>query len=247
MQGFTRFRLQPMVALRLMPALLVASVVLHPALCGAQEVDAPARSNGSGSVFAPSGWLTLITPLQRRVDLKLTGFYIGELDVPVGQVDVSIRATKFLTITPSYMYYSAPASGLNELAPKPARFRDSYDEHQFRIDGTLTYSVRKLELSARNMYVRRFRQGAADDINRYRGRLGIAYPVAVAGSVWKPFADYEAYYDGGGGGWDKHRVLSGVTLPVTKRVLFQPSYMYERSDGTKDVHYLLFGLMVRTR
>jgi len=247
MQGFTRFRLQPMVALRLMPALLVASVVLHPALCGAQEVDAPARSNGSGSVFAPSGWLTLITPLQRRVDLKLTGFYIGELDVPVGQVDVSIRATKFLTITPSYMYYSAPASGLNELAPKPAGFTDSYDEHQFRIDGTLTYSVRKLELSARNMYVRRFRQGAADDINRYRGRLGIAYPVAVAGSVWKPFADYEAYSDGGGGGWDKHRVLSGVTLPVTKRVLFQPSYMYERSDGTKDVHYLLFGLMVRTR
>ena len=196
MQGFTRFRLQPMVALRLMPALLVASVALHPALCGAQEVDAPARSKGSGSVFAPSGWLTLITPLQRRVDLKLTGFYIGELDVPVGQVDVSIRATKFLTITPSYMYYSAPASGLNELAPKPAGFTDSYDEHQFRIDGTLTYSVRKLELSARNMYVRRFRQGAADDINRYRGRLGIAYPVAVAGSVWKPFADYEAYYDG---------------------------------------------------
>jgi hypothetical protein len=247
MQGFMKFALQPMVALRLVPALLVASVVLPPALCVAQEVDTPARGGGSGSVFAPSGWLTLITPLQRRVDLKLTGFYIGELDVPVGQVDVSIRATKFLTITPSYMYYSAPASGLNELSPKPAAFTDSYDEHQFRIDGTLTYSVRKLELSARNMYVRRFRQGPADDINRYRGRLGIAYPVAVAGSVWKPFADYEAYYDGGGAGWDKHRVLGGVTLPVTKRVLFQPSYMYESSDGTKDVHYLLFGLMVRTR
>jgi len=247
MQGFMKFAVQPMFALRLVPALLGASVVLPPALCVAQEVDTPARGGGSGSVFAPSGWLTLITPIQRRVDLKLTGFYIGELDVPVGQVDVSVRATKFLTITPSYMYYSAPASGLNELAPKPAGFTDSYDEHQFRIDGTLTYSVRKLELSARNMYVRRFRQGPADDINRYRGRLGIAYPVAVAGSVWKPFADYEAYYDGGGGGWDKHRVLSGVTLPITKRVLFQPSYMYERSDGTKDVHYLLFGLMVKTR
>ena len=247
MQGFMKFAVQPMFALRLVPALLGASVVLPPALCVAQEVDTPARGGGSGSVFAPSGWLTLITPIQRRVDLKLTGFYIGELDVPVGQVDVSVRATKFLTITPSYMYYSAPASGLNELAPKPAGFTDSYDEHQFRIDGTLTYSVRKLELSARNMYVRRFRQGPADDINRYRGRLGIAYPLAVAGSVWKPFADYEAYYDGGGGGWDKHRVLSGVTLPITKRVLFQPSYMYERSDGTKDVHYLLFGLMVKTR
>ena len=144
MQGFMKFALQPMFALRLVRALLVASVVLPPALCVAQEVDTPARGGGSGSVFAPSGWLTLITPLQRRVDLKLTGFYIGELDVSVGQVDVSIRATKFLTITPSYMYYSAPASGLNELAPKPAGFTDSFDELQFRIDGTLTYSVRKL-------------------------------------------------------------------------------------------------------
>ena len=247
MQGFMRCALQPMFALRLVPALLVASVVLPPALCVAQEVDAPARGGGSGSVFAPSGWLTLITPLQRRVDLKLTGFYIGELDVPVGQVDVSIRATKHLTITPSYMYYSAPASGLNELSPRPAAFTDSYDEHQFRIDGTLTYSVRKLELSARNMYVRRFRQGPADDINRYRGRLGIAYPVAVAGSVWKPFADYEAYYDGGGGGWDKDRIWTGVTLPLMKQVAVQPSYLWERSDGLKDVNYLLFGLIVSTK
>jgi len=236
-----------MYALRLAATTLVASVVLSPALCAAQEVDTPSRGGGSGSVFAPSGWLTLITPLHPRVDLKLTGFYIGELDVPVRQVDLSIRATKFLTITPSYMYYSAPASGLNELSTRPASFKDSYDEHQFRIDGTLTYSVHKLELSARNMYVRRFRPDGLDDINRYRGRVGLAYPVNVAGSVWKPFADYEAYWDGGGAGWDKDRVLSGVTLPLTKRVLFQPSYLYEKSDGTKDVHYLLFGLMVKTR
>jgi len=210
-------------------------------------VDAPARGGGSGSVFAPSGWVSLITPLQRRVDLKLSGFYIGELDVPVGQVDVSIRATKFLTITPSYMYYKAPASGLNKLAGYPGVFTDSYDEHQFRIDGTLSYAVRKLELSARNMYVRRFRPGPAEDIDRYRGRVGIAYPLAVAGSVWKPFANYEAYYERKGGGWNKERLAGGVTLPLMQRVLFQPSYMYERTDGTEDVHYLLFGLIIKTR
>jgi hypothetical protein len=247
MQGFTRFASHLMFALRVVPALLVASVVLPPALCIAQEVDAPARGSGSGSVFAPSGWVSLITPLQSRVDLKLSGFYIGDLDVPVGQVDVSIRATKFLTITPSYMYYKAPASGLNKLAGYPGVFTDSYDEHQFRIDGTLSYSVRKLELSARNMYVRRFRPGPADDINRYRGRVGIAYPLAVAGSVWKPFANYEAYYERKGGGWNKERLAGGVTLPLMQRVLFQPSYMYERTDGTEDVHYLLFGLIIKTR
>jgi len=247
MQGFTRFALHLMLTLRLVPALLVASVVLPPGLCVAQEVDTPARGGGSGSVFAPSGWLTLITPLQPRVDLKLSGFYIGELDVPVGQVDVSIRATKFLTITPSYMYYSAPASGLNKLAPKPGAFTDSYDEHQFRIDGTLNFSVRKFEMSARNMFVRRFRPGQAGDMNRYRGRVGIAHPLAVAGRVWKPFAAYEAYYEHSGGGWNKDRLSGGVTLPLMQRVLFQPSYMYERTDGTEDVHYLLFGLIIKTR
>ena len=246
MKRFTRFALHLMFALRPVPALLVASVVLHPGLCVAQEVDTPARGSGTGSVVAPSGWLTLITPLQSRVDLKLSGFYIGELDVPVGQVDLSIRATKFLTITPSYMYYKAPASGLNKLAGYPGVFKDSYDEHQFRIDATLSYSIHDFELSARNMYVRRFRPDPAEDLDRYRGRLAIAHPLAVAGSVWKPFASYEAYYEQKGG-WSKDRYSAGVTMPLTQRVLFQPSYMYERTDGTEDVHYLLFGLMIKTR
>ena len=247
MQGFTRFAPHLMFALRLVPALLVASVVLPPALCVAQEVETPARGGGSGSVFAPSGWVTLITPLQRRVDLKLSEFYIGELNVPVEQVDLSIRATKFLTITPSYMYYSAPASALNKLAGKPGAFTDSYDEHQFRIDGTLNYSIRKFEITARNMYVRRFRPGPAEDLNRYRGRVGIAHPLAVAGRVWKPFASYETFYERSNGGWNRERLWGGVTLPLMQRVLFQPSYMYERADGTEDVHYLMFGLMIRTR
>ena len=128
-----------------------------------RNVDAPTAAcrtdagDGRGSVFAPSAWLVLITPVQKRIALKLYGFYIGELDVPVAQVDVPIRTTKFLTITPSYMYYSVPASGLNKLAPQPAGFTDSYEEHQFRIDGTVAFSVRKFEISVRNMYVRRFR------------------------------------------------------------------------------------------
>jgi hypothetical protein len=209
-------------------------------------VDAPSGS-GSGSVFAPSGWLELIAPVHQRMALKVYGFYIGDLKAPVGQVDVSIRATKFLTITPSYMYYSVPASGLNKLAPEPAGFTDSYGEHQFRIDGTVAFSVRKFEISVRNMYVRRFRPSPADDSNRYRGRLMIAHPLAVQGSTWKPFVSYETYYDGGGGGWNKDRIWAGVTLPLMKQVLLQPSYMLEMSEGLRDVHYLLLGLIISTR
>ena len=243
MKGLTRF------ALRLAPVLLVTLIFLPRGPCGAQEVSTPVSTSaggGSGSVFAPSGWLEVIIPIQDRVDLKFFGFYIGELEVPVAQIDATVRATKFLSITPSYMYYSVPASGLNKLVPQPV-FTDSYHENQFRIDGTLTVSIQKFEIAARNMYVRRFRPTPAEDMNRYRGRIWIAHPLTVMGSVWKPFAWYEAFYDGGGGGWNKDRLSGGVTLPLAKRVWFQPSYMFEKTDGLKDVNYLLFGLVFMTK
>jgi hypothetical protein len=241
MQRFTKC------ALRLGPAFLAIGLISLARPCVAQEVDAPDGRGGSGSVVAPSAWLQLIAPVHQRIAIKLSGFYIGDLKTPVAQVDVTVRATKFLTITPSYMYYSVPASGLNELAPEPAGFTDSYGEHQFRIDGTVAFSVRKFEFAVRNMYVRRFRPTPADDSDRYRGRLTIAHPLAVRGATWKPFASYETYYDGGGGGWNKDRVWTGVTLPLMKQVSFQPSYMWESTEGTKDVHYLLFGLIVSTK
>jgi uncharacterized protein DUF2490 len=184
--------------------------------------------------------------MQKQLDLKLYGFYIGDLDVPVAQIDLPLRTTKFLTVTPSYMYYTVPASGLNELAPQPRGFTDSYKEHQFRVDGTVAFAVRKFEISGRNMYVRRFRPTPLDDMNRYRGRISIARPLAVHGRIWKPFASYEAFYEPKGG-WNRKRIWSGVTLPVNKRVFVQPSYLWERSDGSRDINYLLVGLIVNTR
>src|ERR1700724_635521 len=141
-------------ALRHGPSLVICLLSLC-ALSFAQEVDPPS-GRGSGSIFAPTGWAELIAPVQKRVDLKLYGFYIGELEAPSAQVDVTVRATKFLTITPSYLYYSIPASGLNELANISQGFTRRYYEQQFRIDGTVMFSVHKFEISERNMYVRRF-------------------------------------------------------------------------------------------
>jgi hypothetical protein len=129
MQKLTRF------ALRYVPSLVIC-LLSFGGLCFAQEPPevAATAAGGRGSVLAPSGWLEFIVPIQKRIDVKPYGFYIGNLKAPVEQLDVSIRATKFLTITPSYMHYSVPASGLNELPSQPARFTRSYEEHQFRID-----------------------------------------------------------------------------------------------------------------
>ena len=244
MQGFTRF------ALHLVPSLLVICVVLLGGRCVAQEVNVPG-GRGSGSVIAPTGWVELIAPIQKRVDLKLYGFYIGEVEAPSAQVDVTVRATKFLTFTPSYLYYSIPASGLNELANISRGFTRRYYEQQFRIDGTVMFSVHKFEISERNMYVGRFlptyflgRPLPAKEINRYRNRISVAHPLPVKGRIWKPFASYEAFYDQGSG-WTKNRVWTGVTVPLEKHVSFQPSYMWESTNGTKDLHYLMFGLIFR--
>jgi len=196
--------------------------------------------------LAPSGWVVLSAPVQKQIGLKFSGFYIGEFNTPVAQVDVPIRMTPFLTVTPSYMGYSVPASGLNKLTPQPGSYTDSYDEHQFRVDGTVAFAVRRFEISGRNMYVRRFRPAPADDMNRYRGRIAIAHPLAVQGRLLKPFASYEAFYEPKVG-WNRERIWSGVTLPLNTRVFVQPSYMWETSDGSRDVHYVLFGLIVNTR
>jgi hypothetical protein len=245
MQRLTRF------ALRHLPSLVIC-LLSFGGLCVAQEVDVPS-GRGNGSVVAPTGWVELITPVQKRVDLKLYGFYIGELQAPSAQVDATFRATKFLSITPSYLYYSIPASGVNELANRSPGFTRRIEEQQFRIDGTLAFSIRKFEISERNMYVRRFlptytdarRSLPAKEINRYRNRIAVAHPLAVKGHIWKPFASYEAFYDEGSG-WTKNRVWTGVTVPIEKYVSFQPSYMWEGANGTKDLRYLMLGLIFRT-
>ena len=189
MRGLTRL------ARSLVATALVVWVISLAAPCAAQEnvdpptaPDAPDAGDGRGALLAPSAWTLLSAPVQKQIGLKLSGFYIGELDTPVAQVDVPIRLAKFLTVTPSYMGTRFLQAGSIGCRRQPGRFTDSYDEHQFRVDGTVAFAVRKFEISARNMYVRRFRPTPLDDMNRYRGRISIAHPLAVHGRIWKPFA-----------------------------------------------------------
>jgi Protein of unknown function (DUF2490) len=237
----------------LVRSVLVVCAISLAAPCAAQEpeVDVPETpppGEERGTLFVPGVYLGVVTPLQERVALNVYGFYFGEVDVPVAQVDLAIRPTKFLTITPSYLYYEVPPSGLNKAATRPANFTDTFEEDQFRIDGTLHFSIRALEIHSRAMYVRRFRP--TDELDRYRYRIGIARPVPVKGNTWKPFATYEKFYEPSNGGWNRDRVITGVTLPLWKTVSFQPAYIWENNravPGLRDFEYLQFGLIVRTK
>ena len=234
----------------LVPSVLMVGLLSLGAPCAAQEAEAPgldAARDGRGSVFVPGGFLGVVAPLQDRVSLNLYGFYFGEVQVPVAQVDVPIRAARFLTITPSYLYYEVPPSGLDTASQRPVGFTDTFEENQFRLDATVKFSIRAFEISGRSMFVRRFRP--TDDISRYRERIGIAHPVPVKGHIWKPFATYEAFYERGNSGWNRDRLIAGVTLPLVTHVSFQPSYIWEnnRVPGLRDFNYLQFGLIVSTR
>src|ERR1700745_442689 len=66
MQGFRRF------ALHLVPGFLVMCWLSFGGQCVAQEVNVP-TGRGSGSIAAPTGWVELIAPVQKRVDLKFYG------------------------------------------------------------------------------------------------------------------------------------------------------------------------------
>jgi hypothetical protein len=247
MRRLTRF------ARYLVPGVLVICLMSLGAPCAAQELEIPAAPatpdapDGRGSVFVPGGFLGVIAPVHDRIALNLYGFYYGEVKAPVAQVDIPIRMTKFLTITPSYLYYEVPPSGLDKASEHSPGFTDTFEENQFRIDGTVKFSIRRFEISDRNMYVRRFRP--TDEINRYRHRIGIAHPLAVNGRIWKAFATYEAFYERHNGGWNRDRVAAGVTLPLQKNVSFQPSYIWDNNKvrGLRDVHYLQFGLIVSTK
>ena len=111
----------------------------------------------------------------------------------------------------------------------------------------MKFVIHNFEIADRNMYVRRFRP--TDEINRYRQRIGIAHPISVDGHIWKAFANYEGFYERQNGGWNRNRYSAGVTLPLEKRVSFQPSYVWDdnRVRGLKDMSYLQFGVIVSTR
>jgi Protein of unknown function (DUF2490) len=241
MQRFTKL------ALRLGPAFLAVGVIAGSRPCLAQEVEGPGAGRQSTSVTAPATYVGLIAPVTQRIGVRLYGWYIGELKAPGVTAELPIRATKFLTITPGYQFVEMSPSGIDNYVEQPLGLSETYREHQFRLDGTFKFAIRKLEITDRNMYVRRFRPAwVGDDINRYRNRVGLAHPLGVMGQTWKPFASFEAYFDQGQSGTVKNRVWLGVNVPIQKQVVFQPGYIWEnnRTPGIRDVNYLLAAFIV---
>ena len=217
--------------------------------CAAQEVDpavpaAPERAMDAArsSRPRPGG---AESPREKRIDLKLYGFYIGGLDTPVAQVDVPIRATKFLTVTPSYMYYSVPASGLNKLPPQPGVHRQL---RRAPVSNRRDRGVRRSQVrDLRPQHVCQKVPSAQWTIRtaiaeKFRSRIPSPLKAAPGNRLphTKPFTSSN-------GGWNRERIGLASRCHSTSACSFQPSYMWETSRRTRDVDYVLFGLIVNTR
>ena len=72
-------------------------------------------------------------------------------------------------------------------------------------------------------------------------------PSRFKGHIWKPFASYEAFYDRGNAGGPKTE--SGLASRCRSRSTcrFSRPTCGKAANGLKDVNYLMFGLIVRTR
>jgi len=246
-------------ALRLAPRVLVIVLVSRGAPCVAQDLEQPAGLSRPGAIpNPPSERNSLVTPAiylefilpPTPVGLRFYSFYIGEVKTPVELFEIPVQAAKWLTITPGFQYLGVPKSEVGKMTTVRMEFGQSYVENQARVDATVKFVIRHLEIGERNMYVRRFVPAwAGADVNRYRNRLMLTQLVTVKGGVWKPFASYEAFHDGNHRGWVRYRFWSGITVPLQKRVLFQPSYVRDdnRAPGIRDIDYLMFALITSAK
>ena len=140
-----------------------------------------------------------------RVSVNVYGFYYGEVDAPVAQVDVPIRTTRFLTITPSYLYYEVPPSGLDTASAAPGGFH----RHLRRAPISNRRDREVLRSRIRDLEPQHVCQAVPSD--RRHQPLSPANRDRASprgqGRIWKPFATYEAFYERSNGGWNRDRVI----------------------------------------
>jgi hypothetical protein len=222
--------------------LLYLVMVASTLLSRAQELEGSGK--GGGALFSPAVYLEVSTPLTDRVAVNTYGFYLCNVKAAIGLVEAPISASKHLSFTSSYMFINVPAAGLSLLTGEAKSA--SYQEHQFRQAATLSTSWRNFNLSDRNMYVRRFI--ATGDINRYRNRIYVSYPVSAGSYRCALFIFDEVYHDFASGPWLRRNwIVGGVDMPVNRYMTFQLSYVRQDDSYLRCVNFFGVAFIVRTQ
>jgi hypothetical protein len=209
--------------------LFVASIAL------AQTSPPPPRDD-----FQLWNDLWLITPLNKKADLIVSGTIrfggnVSQLiDERIG-VSFNIRANKFLTLTPTWLY----------LAQQPVA-RPAVYENRLNFAATVSVPLGKFVLSDRHQFERRLLH-SRNDTTRYRNRVQLERPLTWGGVKFQPYASYEIFYDWGAHAWTRHRFITGASKPLSKHLTADIYYLHQQDGFVSRGNWRTLGMLLKIR
>jgi Protein of unknown function (DUF2490) len=165
----------------------------------------------------------IIVPMCDSADLMFFGVLRMGRDLarPVderGGVGVALKASKFLTIIPTWLY----------IAHQPAATRKNI-EHRMIFNATFKFSLGKFAFTDRNLIERRLRN-SREDFTMYRNRLQIDHPARLGSFKFRVFVADEVWYDSLQNIWVRNRVSAGITKQFSRRFAADIFYL-RQNDG----------------
>jgi hypothetical protein len=165
----------------------------------------------------------IIIPMRDCADLMFFGVLRMGRDIarPVderGGVGVALKANRFLTIIPTWLYVSQQPTATSKNI-----------EHRLVFNATFKFGLGKFAFTDRNLIERRLRNGR-DDFTMYRNRLQIDHPASLGSFKFRVFVADEAWYDSLRNVWVRNRVSAGIIKQISRNFTAEVFYL-RQNDG----------------
>ena len=167
---------------------------------------------------------------------KIGGIIIGNLRVTDNITDLSdkrigfglkIKASKNITVTPSYIFRTQTSSG-------PNRY-----EHRLRLDIVPKKSWEKFSIENRSRFEHRFKTNGGNDDTFYRNRTKLKFPIKRREKeVFTPLISNDTYFDLQNPRIHRNDTVLGISKTINKYLTVEPFYQFRQNfqSSTKYIH-----------
>lgn len=181
---------------------------------------------------------------------KVSGIVIGNLRVTDDISDLSdkrigfavkYKATKNLTIQPSYLF---------RVQTRPGGASTRY-EHRTRLDITPKKSFKNFSVENRSRFEHRFKTDGRDDDTFYRNRTKLKFPVKNSDdkTLFTPFVSNDTYFDLQNPRVHRNDSVGGISKKFTDNYTMDFFYQYRRNfqSSTKHIHIIGVNIKIKTK
>jgi hypothetical protein len=170
---------------------------------------------------------------------KISGVVIGNLRVTDNISDLSdkrigfgvkYKATKNITVSPSYIFRVQTASG-----------RSNRYEHRLRLDIVPGKSFKNFSIENRSRFEHRFKTAGRDDDTFYRNRTKLKIPVKKDDkTIITPYVSNDTYFDIQNPRVYRNDTVGGISKKFTNNFTTEFFYQYRRNfqSGTKHINII---------